>query len=34
MTSGRLWNYYRDKVNGSANDNNGANIIELIKTKQ
>ena len=33
MTSGRLWNYYRDKVNGSANDNNGANNYRTNKDK-
>ena len=24
-TSGSLWNYYRDKVNDDANENNAAN---------
>ena len=25
VTSGSLWNYYRDEINGDANENNGAN---------
>ena len=24
MTSGGLWNYYRDKINHAANENNAA----------
>ena len=26
MTSGSLWNYYRDEVNDDANENNAARI--------
>ena len=34
MTSGSLWNYYRDKINDYANENNGANNrINNSKTK-
>ena len=25
MTSGSLWNYYRDEINDDANENNAAN---------
>ena len=27
MTSGSLWNYYRDEINDDANENNAANNI-------
>ena len=29
MTSGRLWNYYRDEVNNHANENDDANNNEI-----
>ena len=28
MTSGGLWNYYRDKINHAANENNAARTME------
>ena len=34
MKSGSLWNYYRDKVNGSVNENNDVNNYRIITTKQ
>ena len=33
MTSGNLWNYYRDEVNDSANENNDPNNYGINKTK-
>ena len=32
MKSGSLWNYYRDEVNNSANENNDANSFIITKT--
>ena len=32
MKSGSLWNYYRDEVNNSANENNDANNFIITKT--
>ena len=32
MTSGRLWNYYRDEVNNHANENDDANNNEINNT--
>ena len=33
MASGSLWNYYRDEVNGSANENNDANNLRISNNK-
>ena len=33
MTSGSLWNYYRDEVNDSANENNDANNFRINNNK-
>ena len=33
MTSGRLWNYYRDVVNNAANENNDANNYKVNNIK-
>ena len=33
MTSGSLWNYYRDEVNDSANENNDANNCRIKNSK-
>ena len=33
MTSGSLWNYYRDEVNYSANENNDANNCRIKNNK-
>ena len=33
MTSGSLWNYYRDEVNDSTNENNDANNFRINNNK-
>ena len=33
MISGSLWNYYRDEVNDSANENNDANNCRINNNK-
>ena len=33
MKSGNLWNYYRDKVTNSANENNDANNFKINSNK-
>ena len=33
MTSGTLWNYYRDKVNDDVNENNDANNFRINNNK-
>ena len=33
MTSGSLWNYYRDEVNDSANENNDGNNFRISNNK-
>ena len=33
MTSGSLWNYYRDEVNDDANENNDAGIYRVNNNK-
>ena len=32
-TSGNLWNYYRDEINDSANENNDANNYRITNKK-
>ena len=34
MTSGSLWNYYRDEVNDSAKENNDANNFRINNNKE
>ena len=33
ITSGSLWNYYRDKINNDANENNDKNNFSISKNK-
>ena len=33
MTSGSLWNYYRDELNNSVNENNDANNYRINNNK-
>ena len=33
MTSGSLWNYYRDELNDSVNENNDANSYKINSNK-
>ena len=33
MTSGSLWNYYRDELNNSVNENNDANNYKINNNK-